>query len=107
MCGCLSHAPHWGSGLQPRHVPQLGIEPETLGFAGYKVIFENKVNNTFYLTQYIKNIIILTCNRCEIINEILHSFVYIKASKSGVYFVPTTYLDLDQPRFKCSVVAYG
>ena len=21
MCGCLSHAPHWGPGLQPRHVP--------------------------------------------------------------------------------------
>ena len=21
MCGCLSHAPSWGSGPQPRHVP--------------------------------------------------------------------------------------
>ena len=21
MCGCLSHTPHWGPGLQPRHVP--------------------------------------------------------------------------------------
>ena len=21
MCGCLSHAPQWGPGLQPRHVP--------------------------------------------------------------------------------------
>ena len=21
MCGCLSHAPYWGSGPQPRHVP--------------------------------------------------------------------------------------
>ena len=21
MCGCLSHAPYWGPGLQPRHVP--------------------------------------------------------------------------------------
>ena len=21
MCGCLSHAPYWGLGLQPRHVP--------------------------------------------------------------------------------------
>ena len=21
MCGCLSRAPYWGPGLQPRHVP--------------------------------------------------------------------------------------
>ena len=21
MCGCLSHAPYWGPGQQPRHVP--------------------------------------------------------------------------------------
>ena len=21
MCGCLSRGPHWGPGLQPRHVP--------------------------------------------------------------------------------------
>ena len=21
MCGCVSHAPYWGPGLQPRHVP--------------------------------------------------------------------------------------
>ena len=21
VCGCFSHAPHWGPGLQPRHVP--------------------------------------------------------------------------------------
>ena len=30
MCDCLSHAPNLGPGLQPRHVPQLGIEPATL-----------------------------------------------------------------------------
>ena len=24
MCGCLSHAPYWGPGLKPRHVPWLG-----------------------------------------------------------------------------------
>ena len=29
-CGCLLHIPHWGPGPQPRHVPWLGIEPETL-----------------------------------------------------------------------------
>ena len=27
VCGCLSRAPYWGPGLQPRHVPRLGIEP--------------------------------------------------------------------------------
>ena len=34
MCGYLLYAPHWGPGLQPRHVPWLGIEPATLCFAG-------------------------------------------------------------------------
>ena len=24
MCGCLSHAPYWGLGPQPRHVPYTG-----------------------------------------------------------------------------------
>ena len=32
MCGCLSHAPYWGPGRQPRHVPRLEIEPATLWF---------------------------------------------------------------------------
>ena len=36
MCGCLLHALHWGSGLQPRHVPWLGIGPATLWFAGWR-----------------------------------------------------------------------
>ena len=26
MCGCLLSTPYWGPGLQPRHVPQLGIK---------------------------------------------------------------------------------
>ena len=30
MCSCFSCTPHWGPGLQPRRVPWLGIEPETL-----------------------------------------------------------------------------
>ena len=32
-CGCLSCALYWGPGLQPWHVPWLGIEPATLWFA--------------------------------------------------------------------------
>ena len=35
MCGCFLHVPlSWGPGLQPRHVPWLGIEPVTFWFAG-------------------------------------------------------------------------
>ena len=34
MCGYFSHAPYWGPGPQPRHVPWLGIEPATLWFTG-------------------------------------------------------------------------
>ena len=32
MYGCLSLAPHWEPGLQPRYVPWLGIQPATLWF---------------------------------------------------------------------------
>ena len=32
VCGCLWRGPHWGPGLQPRHVPLLGIKPATLWF---------------------------------------------------------------------------
>ena len=35
ICGCLLHVPHWGPGLQPRHVPWLGIEPAILWFADW------------------------------------------------------------------------
>ena len=35
MCGCLSCTPYWRPGLQPRHVPWLGIEPATLWFTGW------------------------------------------------------------------------
>ena len=34
ICGGLSHAPYWGPGPQPRHVPWLGTEPVPLWFAG-------------------------------------------------------------------------
>ena len=34
LCGCLLCVPYWGSGLQPRHVPWLGIKPETFWFIG-------------------------------------------------------------------------
>ena len=34
----LSRAPNWGPGLQPRHVPWLGIQLVTLWFAGLCLI---------------------------------------------------------------------
>ena len=34
MCGCLSWAPDWGPGPQPRRVPWLGIKLATVWFAG-------------------------------------------------------------------------
>ena len=34
MCGCLPCTHHQGPGLQPRHVPWLGIKPATIWFAG-------------------------------------------------------------------------
>ena len=38
MCACLSCAPKWGPGLQPRHVPWLRIELVTLWFTGWHSI---------------------------------------------------------------------
>ena len=35
MCSCLSCGPHWGPGPQPRHVPRVGIELETLWFTAH------------------------------------------------------------------------
>ena len=39
VCGCLSCAPYWWPGLQPRHVPWLGIKLVTLCFAGQHSIY--------------------------------------------------------------------
>ena len=58
MCGCLSHAPHWGLGLQPRHVPRLGIEPVTLLFSGSRSIHWATPARAFMLFKNIKLIFI-------------------------------------------------
>ena len=34
MCGCLSQAPNWGPGQQPKHVFRLGIKPVTFQLVG-------------------------------------------------------------------------
>ena len=38
MFGCFLCVPYWGPALQPRHVPQLGIEPATLWFTSWHSI---------------------------------------------------------------------
>ena len=35
MCGCLSHAPHWGPGPQPGHVPQTLVHRPALNPLSY------------------------------------------------------------------------
>ena len=37
MCGCLSCAPYWGPGLQPRNVPGLVIQSAIPWLAGHSV----------------------------------------------------------------------
>ena len=49
MCGCLLHAPYWGPGLKPRHVPWLGIEPATSGSqAGTQSLEPHQSGMTLY-----------------------------------------------------------
>ena len=38
MCGCLLCVSYWGPGLQPRHVPWLGIQLAALWFKGWHSI---------------------------------------------------------------------
>ena len=39
QCGCLSHTPNWGPGLQPRLVPWLGIELAIFRSAGWCSVY--------------------------------------------------------------------
>ena len=38
MCGCISCVPNRGPGLQPSHVPWLGLKPVNFWFAGRRSI---------------------------------------------------------------------
>ena len=64
ICGCLSCAPYWGPGLQPRHVPWLGIQPASLRFVGRhsvcwatpaRATSHNFLNNNLKIVWYINN----------------------------------------------------
>ena len=53
MCGCLSGGPHWGRGLQPRHVPCLGIKQRPFGLqarAQSTELHQPGLNNTYLIT---------------------------------------------------------
>ena len=62
MCGCLSHAGYWGPGLQPRHVPWLGIEPVTLWFSGQHSVHwatPARANDTILYCLFFLKIVLL------------------------------------------------
>ena len=70
MCGCLSCAPYWGPGPQPRHLPWLGIEPATHWFTGWHSIHWAtparayiKLFNICFSSDYESNICLLWKNR--------------------------------------------
>ena len=74
MCGCLSWAPNWGPGPQPKHVPQKGIEPATPCFAGWhsihcatqaRAVFEQWCDLRSALEDLIKMYKINSKNRLE------------------------------------------
>ena len=54
MCSCRSYADHWEPGLQPRHVPWLGIELVTLWFTAHSQSPElHQPGQYFYFLYYI------------------------------------------------------
>ena len=77
MCGCLSHAPHWGSGLQFRHVPWLGIELVTLWFAGQ--------NSIHWATPARAKVCILYPHQIQSGVGLLHKPVWFKLCTEGAY----------------------
>ena len=67
VCGCLSCTPHRGPGLQPRHVPWLGIEPGAPWFTGrYSIHWATPARAELCLYYLSKIFLILT------LHEIFH-----------------------------------
>ena len=67
MCGCLSSAPYWGPGLQPRHVPWLGLKLVTLWFTGRHSIHRATPARTLF------NMFFISCSIFPLKNQ--HIFV--------------------------------
>ena len=78
MCSCLSCAPCWGPGLQPRHVPRLGIELAMLWFTGQHSIHWATPARAGYVFYYKFNYILsflqeLKSSKCGLIQRIYSS----------------------------------
>ena len=64
LISCLSHAPTGGLGLQPSHLPWLGIEPVTSGFAGWHpVLWATPAREDTLLNEQLEEIL-LKCSEC-------------------------------------------
>ena len=53
MCGCLSYAPYWGPGPQPRHVLWRGNQPETLWFTGWLLIHWTTPARAYFFLSFL------------------------------------------------------
>ena len=82
--GCLLHAPYWGPGLKPRHVPWLGIEPATLCFTVWCSIHWATPARAreLFLKEHSQGII-LRLNplniKAFVINRVGHTHLHLKA----------------------------
>ena len=85
MCGCLSHDPYWGPGVQPRHVPWLGIEPVTLGFAGW-----HSIHWATQQPEHFPYIFLLIYEYSLHVKGILKSFIVIKLKYHAFYSLNCT-----------------
>ena len=72
----------------------------------YKETGKNNVNNIFYLTQHSQNIIQHTIT-VKLLRYILFHFCLTTSSKSSVYFIRASHLNLDQLHFKGSLASRG
>ena len=90
MCGCLSHAPYWGPGPQPRHVPWLEIELVTLWCAdGHSIhwataaralVFSLKSTQVWFLTFFIVKTMSFICSYVGHLNINLLNYLSIYLS---------------------------
>ena len=83
MCGCLSHTPYWGPGLQPRHVPWLGIEPRPFGSqAGAQSTEPHQPGQVLIREVYFFPALILPSWKCyRKISNIVYIYKYLKMQK--------------------------
>ena len=87
---CLSHAPRWGPGLQPRHVPRLGIKPGTFRFTGQHPIHwatpARAIVCFFNFSYSTKCVVVLICILI-IAYRVEHLFLFLFAIWYHILFV--------------------